>query len=381
MVLQLVEDFVHLECGENRLHQDRRADRAAGDAELVLREVEDVVPEARLEVALELGQVEVGARPLRDERRGVVIEEEAEVEEAGRNRAPVHGHVLLVQMPAARPHHQCGRPRRERVALPLGAGELDGAAHRVPEVQLPLEVVAPGRGVRVFEIRHVDPRTRIQRVDDHLAVHGTRDLDPAVRQVRGDRRDRPRGFAHRARLAQEVGKPTGVEAPLPLHATRKQLLAAPRARPRQRREKAARLGGQDFDRHRHQGRVHFEPGARPRLRRGHDRQCGGRVRSGCARPLRQPARCQRLPSSAFAGFFPPTSACCFRRLGIATVMPCATVSDPHGRRGWRTGTVHAPHAWPHILWQYYRTCVSPSPPPLPSRPSAAPSPVARVSTK
>src|SRR5256886_16776015 len=98
-------------------------------------------PEARLEVALELGQVEVGPPPgaLPDERRGVVKEEEAEIEEAGRNRAPVHGHVLLVQMPAARPHHQCGRPRRERVALPLGAGKLDGAAHRVPEVQLPLE--------------------------------------------------------------------------------------------------------------------------------------------------------------------------------------------------------------------------------------------------
>src|SRR5207249_4849943 len=41
----------------------------------------------------------------------------------------------------------------------------------------------------------------------------------------------------------------------------------------------------------------------------------GRVRSGCARPLRQPARCQRLPGSAFAGFFPPRPSCCFRRLG------------------------------------------------------------------
>src|SRR5207249_7207791 len=47
----------------------------------------------------------------------------------------------------------------------------------------------------------------------------------------------------------------------------------------------------------------------------------GRVRSGRARPLRQPARYQRLPGSAFAGFFPPTSACCCRRLEIATAVP------------------------------------------------------------
>src|SRR2546425_8904571 len=130
--------------------QDRRADCTAGDAELVLREVENVVPETCLEMALELGQVEVGPSSLADERRGIVKEEEPEVEEGGGDRASVHGHVLLVQMPAARPHHQRSRPRRQRVALPLDAGEPDGAAHRVPEVRLPLEVIAPGEGVRVL---------------------------------------------------------------------------------------------------------------------------------------------------------------------------------------------------------------------------------------
>src|SRR5882672_11919417 len=81
VVLQLVENLVHLERGENRLDQDGRADRAAGDAELVLREVEHVIPETRLEVTLELGQVEVGPRALRDERRGVVKEEQPEIEQ------------------------------------------------------------------------------------------------------------------------------------------------------------------------------------------------------------------------------------------------------------------------------------------------------------
>src|SRR5206468_12181873 len=95
VVLQLVQNLVHLERGENRLDQDRSADRAARDAKLVLREVEDAIPEARLEVALELGQVEVGSRALRDQRRGVVKEEEPEIEEGCGNRAPVDRYVLL----------------------------------------------------------------------------------------------------------------------------------------------------------------------------------------------------------------------------------------------------------------------------------------------
>src|ERR1700756_1756075 len=81
MVLQLVQDLVHLERREDRLDQHGRADRAARNAELILREVEHVVPEARLEMALELGQVEVRARPLGDQRLSVVEQEEPEIEE------------------------------------------------------------------------------------------------------------------------------------------------------------------------------------------------------------------------------------------------------------------------------------------------------------
>src|SRR6267378_4325825 len=100
VVLQLIENLIHLERGEDRLDQDRRADRTAGDAELVLREGERVVPETRLVVALELGQVEIRSRALRDERRRVVEEEETKIEERGGNRAPVDRHVFLVEMPA-----------------------------------------------------------------------------------------------------------------------------------------------------------------------------------------------------------------------------------------------------------------------------------------
>jgi hypothetical protein len=49
VVAQLEEDLLHLEGGEDRLDEDGGLDRARREVELALREVEDVVPEARLE--------------------------------------------------------------------------------------------------------------------------------------------------------------------------------------------------------------------------------------------------------------------------------------------------------------------------------------------
>src|SRR5205807_2801358 len=60
MLPQLVQDFFHLERGEDVLDEHRRLDAAAGNAEGVLSKDEDVVPEAGLEVALNLRQIEVG---------------------------------------------------------------------------------------------------------------------------------------------------------------------------------------------------------------------------------------------------------------------------------------------------------------------------------
>ena len=59
MLAQLVEDLVHLEGGEYGFDEDRGLDGTPGHAQLVLGQLEDVVPEPGLEVALHLGQVEV----------------------------------------------------------------------------------------------------------------------------------------------------------------------------------------------------------------------------------------------------------------------------------------------------------------------------------
>src|SRR5581483_5903297 len=89
VVAQLVEDLLHLEGGQDRLDEDGGPDRAPVDAERVLGGVEDVVPQPGLEVALELGQVEVGAEALVQQAAGVVEEAQPEVEQAARDRGAV----------------------------------------------------------------------------------------------------------------------------------------------------------------------------------------------------------------------------------------------------------------------------------------------------
>ncbi len=59
VLAQLVQDLIHLERRRDRLDQHRGPDGAARDAEVVLRDVERVVPQPRLDVRLHLRQVEV----------------------------------------------------------------------------------------------------------------------------------------------------------------------------------------------------------------------------------------------------------------------------------------------------------------------------------
>src|SRR6266851_7034874 len=82
VIAQLVEDLFHLERGKDRLDEYGGTDRSPRNAEGILREIENVVPQARLEVALELGEIEVRPTPLADQARGIVKEIEAEIEEA-----------------------------------------------------------------------------------------------------------------------------------------------------------------------------------------------------------------------------------------------------------------------------------------------------------
>ena len=247
MVAQFVDDLIHLERRRQGLDQHRGLDRPVGDAEPLLRQHEDVVPEPRLEVALHLRQVEVGARALRQGRLGVVEEIEAEIDQRAGHRRAVDHHVALRQVPAARPDHQ-HRPLFVQL-VGLAADGIDVAELAGPEVEqidLAVDHVSPGRRVGVLEVGHEHLRPAVQGVDDHLAIGRAGDLDAAIEQVGRDRRHAPIAVAHGLGLSEEVGALAGVEALL-ARRPRRQQLQPPRVElAMQLGEESQRLGRQQL---------------------------------------------------------------------------------------------------------------------------------------
>src|SRR5437899_10885371 len=100
VIAQLVEDLVHLERGGNRLDEHGRADGAAGQAERVLRRDEHVVPQPRLEMALELREIEVRAAPRLppDQRTRIEEREDRTVQERCRNRRRINGRSAVTDI-------------------------------------------------------------------------------------------------------------------------------------------------------------------------------------------------------------------------------------------------------------------------------------------
>jgi hypothetical protein len=261
VVAKLMQDLVHLERREQRLDQHGRADRAAWNAELVLREHEDVVPQPRFEMALELRQVEVRAAAARDQLLRIVEEVEREIEDGPGDGLSVDQHVLFGEMPAARPHEQHRGLVVEAVRLAFRGRVVDPAADRIAQIELSLQMVVPLRRVGVLEVGHEHIGARVECVDDHLAIHRTGDLDAAVDNVGRDRRACPIGFADRARLRQEVGQRARIELRLASGASSEQLRATPAECPLQLGSQRHRLGGQNFGVFRRDAADHVDAGA------------------------------------------------------------------------------------------------------------------------
>ena len=194
--------------------------------------------QARFLVALELGQVEVRAGAAREQLLGVVEHEEREIEDAALHALAVDRHVLLVEMQAARAHLQHRDLVVQLVALGAGRARLlerQGAADRLADVDLALDLVRPQRRVRVLEVGHVRIGAGIEGVDDHLGIDRAGDLDATQLERLRHRRDLPVAVADRLRLGREVGPFAGVELLRAFGAHREQFLAA-------RLERALQLG-------------------------------------------------------------------------------------------------------------------------------------------
>lgn len=100
--------LVHLKGGSDGLNQDCSTDGSTPHTNVVLGQVEDVVPEPSLKMRLHLRQVEVWARSTLDKLMGVVEEVQSEIEKTTGNRLTVNGEVLLLEVPASGTGDECG---------------------------------------------------------------------------------------------------------------------------------------------------------------------------------------------------------------------------------------------------------------------------------
>jgi hypothetical protein len=141
MIAELVQDLVHLVGRRHDLQQNGGFDRAARNAERVLGELENVIPQARLAMALELGQVKIRTTATFDRRAGVVEEVHAEVEQRASDRLAVDQHVFFGQVPATRANEQRRGLRVELVGAAIRILEGNGAPDSVDQIELALDHV------------------------------------------------------------------------------------------------------------------------------------------------------------------------------------------------------------------------------------------------
>ena len=125
-----------------------------GSPSSLLGRYEDVIPEPRLEVVLELGQVKIRAATPVQQSLSVVIEVKRKVEERAADGLAVDGDVPFGQMPAAGPHQKRSRVLVQAILLALGALIPDHAPYGVANVDLSLDRRIPCGRVGVLEIGH-----------------------------------------------------------------------------------------------------------------------------------------------------------------------------------------------------------------------------------
>src|SRR5574343_558528 len=226
VVAQFVEDFFHLEGGENGFNQHGGLDGALRQTDVVLGHNEGVIPQAGFEVAFHLRQVVERAGATGNLFLCVVEEDQTEVEQAAGNALAIDQHVLLVEVPAARTDLQGGDGVVELVFLAVLVLERQFAADRLVQIDLTLDLVVPVRGVGILEVGHVGVSAGVEGVDDHLGFDRAGDFGAATLQGLGQRGDLPVTFADVLGFRQEVRHFAGINAGLALDAGLQQFLAA-----------------------------------------------------------------------------------------------------------------------------------------------------------
>lgn len=155
VLTELIDDLVHLEGSKDGLDQDSASDGAARNGDVVLGQVEGVVPQTSLEVALHLGQVKVRSEALLLRLNSVVEEVQAKVEETAGDGLAINKEVLLLKVPASGADNQGGEPAVSSELVFLGTLlEVHLATNSVVQVDLAVDHVVPCRGTGVWSFAH-----------------------------------------------------------------------------------------------------------------------------------------------------------------------------------------------------------------------------------
>src|SRR5208282_692209 len=160
--------------------------------------------QSRLEVALQLRQVEIRASALAQQGCSIVKKEQAKIEQRPRDWLTFHQKVLFVEVPSARPYHQRGQIGPKPILFSIRTLVSDGSPNRVAQIVLAFDIVVPGGRIRVLEIGHENTGTRVQRVDDHLAIDRAGNFHATVEEILRNRRHFPLPLADSDRFRQKV---------------------------------------------------------------------------------------------------------------------------------------------------------------------------------
>ena len=108
-------------------------------------------------MALQLGQIEIGARSCVDQSTGVVEEVETKIEQARRNGRTIDEQMILRQVPTSRANQQRRYILIEPVHSAVRVNEFNRALDRINQVDLALDEVAPSWSICVLEVGHKHP--------------------------------------------------------------------------------------------------------------------------------------------------------------------------------------------------------------------------------
>src|ERR1035441_10238465 len=90
VLAKLPQNLVHFESGKDGFDEHGSPYGAPRDTQFLLRQEENVVPQAGFQMAFQFGQIEIRSCAVRDQVLGIVKEEQAEIEERGRDGFAIH---------------------------------------------------------------------------------------------------------------------------------------------------------------------------------------------------------------------------------------------------------------------------------------------------